>query len=63
MKGGKEMFALKGEIGKGRIIFDVKEYTLIMFLNKEREIRQIMVIFATEAEHKHFLNENHLMNN
>ena len=56
MKGGKEMFALKGEIGKGRIIFDVKEYTLIMFLNKEREIRQIMVIFATEAEHKHFLN-------
>ena len=56
MKGGKEVFALKGEIGKGRIIFDVKEYTLIMFLNKDREIRQIMVIFGTEAEHKHFVN-------
>ena len=56
MKGGKELFALKGEIGKGRIVFDVKEYTLIMFLNKDREIRQIMVIFGTEAEHKHFVN-------
>ena len=56
MKGGKEVFALKGEIGKGRIVFDVKEYTLIMFLNKDREIRQIMVIFGTEAEHKHFVN-------
>jgi len=52
---GKEMFCLKGEIGKGRIIFDVKEYTLIMFLNKDWVIKQIMVIFGTEAEHKHFI--------
>jgi hypothetical protein len=52
---GKEMFALEGEIGKGRIIFDVKEYTLIMFLNKSWEIKQIMVMFNTEAEHKHFV--------
>ena len=52
---GKQAFCLKGEIGKGRIIFDVKEYTLIMFLNKNWEIKQIMVIFGTEAEHKHFV--------
>ena len=52
---GKDIFALEGEIGKGRIIFDVKEYTLIMFLNKNWEIKQIMVIFGTEAEHKHFI--------
>ena len=52
---GKETFALKGEIGKGRIIFDVKEYTLIMFLNKNWDIKQIMVIFGTQAEHKHFV--------
>ena len=51
----KELFCLKGEIGKGRIIFDVKEYTLIMFLNKDWDIKQIMVIFATEEEHKHFI--------
>ena len=51
---GKKAFAIKGEIGKGRIIFDVKEYTLIMFLNKTWEIKQIMVIFGTQAEHKHF---------
>ena len=51
---GKNAFCLKGEIGKGRIVFDVKEYTLIMFLNKNWEIKQIMVIFGTEAEHKHF---------
>jgi hypothetical protein len=54
-KEGKEAFALKGEIGKGRIIFDVKEYTLIMFLNKDWQIKQTMVIFGTEAEHKHFV--------
>jgi len=54
-KEGKEAFALKGEIGKGRIIFDVKEYTLIMFLNKDWKIKQTMVIFGTEAEHKHFV--------
>ena len=54
-KEGKEAFALKGEIGKGRIIFDVKEYTLIMFLNKDWRIKQTMVIFGTEAEHKHFV--------
>ena len=53
-KEGKEAFALKGEIGKGRIIFDVKEYILMMFLNKDWEIKQIMIIFGTEAEHKHF---------
>ena len=46
---------MKGEIGKGRIIFDVQEYTLIMFLNKDWDIKQIMVIFATEEEHKHFI--------
>ena len=52
---GKEAFVLKGEVGKGRIIFDVKEYTLMMFLNKNWEIKQIMVIFGTVAEHKHFV--------
>ena len=51
----KDLFCLKGEIGKGRIIFDVKEYTLIMFLNKDWEIKQIMVIFGTEEEHNHFV--------
>ena len=52
---GKNAFCLQGEIGKGRIVFDVKEYTLIMFLNKNWEIKQIMVIFGKEAEHKHFV--------
>ena len=51
---GKDVFSLIGEIGKGRIIFDVKEYTLMMFLNKNWEIKQIMIIFGTDAEHKHF---------
>ena len=51
----KEDFSLKGEIGKGRIIFDVKEYILIMVLNTNWEIKQIMVIFANQNEHKQFL--------
>ena len=51
----KEAFSVKGEIGKGRIIFDVKEYILIMILDKNWEIKQMMIIFGTEAEHKHFL--------
>ena len=51
----KEAFSLQGEIGKGRIIFDVKEYILIMVLNKNWEIKQIMVIFGNENEHKQFI--------
>ena len=51
----KDAFTLKGEIGKGRIIFDVKEYILIMILNTNWEIKQIMVIFGKQDEHKHFL--------
>ena len=51
----KEAFCLKGEIGKGRIVFDVKEYILIMVLNKNWEIKQIMVVFGKEAEHKQFV--------
>jgi hypothetical protein len=52
----KESFSLEGEIGKGRIIFDVKEYILIMVLNRNWEIKQIMVIFGKEFEHKQFIN-------
>lgn len=55
----KEPFSLKGEIGKGRIIFDVKEYILIMVLNKNWEIKQIMVIFGKESEHKQFVKNIH----
>lgn len=51
----KTLFTLEGEIGKGRIIFDVKEYILIMVLNKNWEIKQIMVIFGKESEHKQFM--------
>ena len=51
----KDVFTLKGEIGKGRIIFDVKEYVLIIVLNKNWEIKQIMVIFGKESAHKQFL--------
>ena len=51
----KESFCLKGEIGKGRIVFDVKEYILIMVLNKNWEIKQIMIVFGKEAEHEHFV--------
>ena len=51
----KEAFSLEGEIGKGRIIFDVKEYILIMVLNKNWEIKQIMVIFGRQNEHKQFV--------
>ena len=51
----KESFSLEGEIGKGRIIFDVKEYILIMILNRNWEIKQIMIIFGKEFEHKQFI--------
>ena len=51
----KDVFTLNGEIGKGRIIFDVKEYVLIMVLNKNWEIKQIMAIFGKESAHKQFL--------
>ena len=51
----KDVFTLKGEIGKGRIIFDVKEYVLIMVLNKNWEIKQIMVILGKESAHKQFV--------
>jgi len=51
----RDTFCLEGEIGKGRIIFDVKEYILIMVLNKSWEIKQIMVIFNKEANHKQFI--------
>ena len=51
----KEIFSLEGEIGKGRIIFDVKEYILIMVLNKNWEIKQIMVVMSNESEHKQFM--------
>jgi hypothetical protein len=49
------VFCLEGEIGKGRIVFDVKEYILIMCLNKNWEIKQIMIIFGNESVHKQFL--------
>ena len=52
----KDVFTLNGEIGKGRIIFDVKEYVLIIVLNKNWEIKQIMVIFGKESAHKQFIN-------
>ena len=51
----KEIFSLKGEIGKGRILFDVKEYILIMVLNKNWEIKQIMVVMSSASEHKQFM--------
>jgi hypothetical protein len=51
----KDAFSLKGEIGKGRIIFDVKEYILIMVLNKNWEIKQLMIIFGKQDEHNQFL--------
>ena len=51
----KKACSLECEIGKGRIVFDVKEYILIMVLNKNWEIKQIMVIFGNENEHKQFI--------
>ena len=51
----KKEFSLKGEIGKGRIVFDVQEYILIMILNVNWEIKQIMVIFGNPADHKQFV--------
>ena len=56
MGDNKEPFSLEGEIGKGRIIFDVKEYILIMVLNKNWEIKQIMIVFGKESAHKQFAN-------
>ena len=55
----RELFCLEGEIGKGRIIFDVKEYILIMCLNMNWEIKQFMVIFGKEENNKNFLNNIH----
>ena len=51
----KEAFSLKGEIGKGRIIFDVKDYILIMILGLNWEIKQMMILFERQEEHKQFL--------
>jgi hypothetical protein len=51
----KDSFSLKGEIGKGRIVFDVEEYILIMALDNNWEIKQMMIIFWNAAEHKQFL--------
>ena len=51
----KDAFSLEGEIGKGRIIFDVKDYILIMILDTNWVINQMMIIFWKNTDHNHFL--------
>lgn len=51
------LITLEGEIGKGRIVFDVKEYIIIMFINKDKNIKHICVMFQNEEDHKKFLKD------
>ena len=53
--GKEEDFKLIGEIGKGRIVFDVNEYILIMVVDRIWVIKQLMIIFNTKNEHERFL--------
>ena len=57
IKTKQDSFLLKGEIGKGRILFDVKEYILIMVLNFEWEIKQMMILFDNMNDHNKFVNK------
>ena len=51
----KSFICLNGEVGKGRIIFDVKEYVLIMYLNKDYIIKQTIIIFSKQEDHNKFI--------